>query len=85
MTSGITPEMHSKIGSPPGGKGVLGLLITDPQPVRVANLSEHPAATGFPTHHPAMKSFLGVPILGRENPIGNLYLTEKTDAPRIHP
>jgi signal transduction histidine kinase len=83
VTSGITPEMYSKIGSPPGGKGVLGLLITDPQPVRVANLSEHPAATGFPTHHPAMKSFLGVPILGRENPIGNLYLTEKTDAPEF--
>ena len=80
VTSGMTPEMHAKIGSPPGGRGVLGLLITDPRPVRVSNLAEHPEAYGFPAHHPMMKSFLGVPILGRENPIGNLYLTEKTGA-----
>jgi signal transduction histidine kinase len=83
VTSGITPEMHAKIGFPPSGKGLLGLLITDPKPVRVANLAEHPAASGFPSHHPAMTSFLGVPILGRENPIGNLYLTEKTDGPEF--
>ncbi len=84
VTSGVTPEMHDKIGSAPGGKGVLGLLITDPRPVRVADLSQHPHAAGFPTHHPEMKSFLGVPILGRENPIGNLYLTEKVDAPEFN-
>jgi signal transduction histidine kinase len=83
VTSGVTPETHNKIGSAPGGKGVLGLLITDPRPVRVSNLSQHPHASGFPTHHPEMKSFLGVPILGREAPIGNLYLTEKVDGPEF--
>jgi signal transduction histidine kinase len=83
ITSGITPETHERIGSVPDGRGILGLLITDPRPVRVSNLSHDPRATGFPTHHPEMKSFLGVPILGREHPIGNLYLTEKADAPEF--
>lgn len=81
ITSGVTPETHDKIGSVPDGKGILGLLITDPRPVRVSDLSQDPRASGFPTHHPEMKSFLGVPILGRESPIGNLYLTEKVDGP----
>jgi GAF domain-containing protein len=83
ITSGVTPEMHDKIGSVPRGKGVLGLLITDPRPVRVSDLSQHPHASGFPSHHPKMKSFLGVPILGRESPIGNLYLTDKVDGPEF--
>jgi signal transduction histidine kinase len=83
VTSGMTPEMHGRIGSPPDGRGVLGLLITDPRPVRVSDLAVHPAAYGFPANHPEMKSFLGVPILGRENPIGNLYLTEKIDGPEF--
>jgi len=81
ITSGVTPETHDKIGSFPDGKGILGLLITDPRPVRVSDLSRDPRASGFPTHHPEMKSFLGVPILGRQSPIGNLYLTEKVDGP----
>jgi signal transduction histidine kinase len=83
VTSGITPEVHSEIGSPPVGKGVLGLLITDPRPVRVSDVSQHPEAYGFPGGHPPMKSFLGVPILGRERPIGNLYLTEKIGGPEF--
>lgn len=83
ITSGVTPEMHDKIGSVPRGAGVLGLLITDPRPVRVSDLSQHPHASGFPSHHPQMKSFLGVPILGRQNPIGNLYLTDKVDGPEF--
>ncbi|UCD24354.1 MAG: GAF domain-containing sensor histidine kinase [Gemmatimonadota bacterium] len=80
VASGITPELHEEIGSPPLGKGVLGLLISDPRPLRIADLSQHPAAAGFPPNHPPMKSFLGVPILGRDHPIGHLYLTEKADS-----
>ncbi len=83
VASGLTPELHEEIGSPPSGKGVLGVLITDPRPLRVADLAKHPAAAGFPANHPPMKSFLGVPILGREHPIGNLYLTEKIDGPEF--
>ncbi len=83
VTSGLTPEQEAKIGTPPRGNGVLGLLIEDPRPVRVADLSQHPKAYGFPNHHPIMRSFLGVPIVGREGPIGNLYLTEKIDFPEF--
>lgn len=78
FVSGVTPEEHARIGDPPSGKGILGLLITKPCPIRLANLSEHPASCGFPNHHPPMTSFLGVPIPGADRPIGNLYLTEKS-------
>lgn len=80
VTSGISQEMHARIGTLPSGKGILGLLIRDPKPLRLGNLTTHPASYGFPPHHPPMRSFLGVPIVGRSGPIGNLYLTEKQDA-----
>jgi signal transduction histidine kinase len=83
VASGLTPELHAEIGAPPSGRGVLGVLIADPRPLRITDLAQHPAASGFPANHPPMKSFLGVPILGREHPIGNLYLTEKTDGPEF--
>lgn len=77
VTSGLTPEEHARIGALPQGKGILGLLITEPKPLRLTDLSRHPKAYGFPTHHPHMRSFLGAPVVGRTGPIGNLYLTEK--------
>ncbi len=77
FVSGVTPEEHARIGDLPTGKGILGLLITEPRPLRLADMGGHPASCGFPKHHPPMSSFLGVPILGAERPIGNLYLTEK--------
>jgi signal transduction histidine kinase len=80
VASGLSPERQRKIGPPPAGKGILGLLIKDPRPWRLADLTKHPAAYGFPPHHPRMRSFLGVPVVGREGPIGNLYLTEKLGA-----
>lgn len=80
VTSGIPDEAHNLIGDLPMGRGILGLLIQDPNPVRIADLSQHPEAFGFPSHHPGMRSFLGVPILGREAPLGNLYLAEKIGA-----
>jgi signal transduction histidine kinase len=83
VTSGLTPEEYARIGAPPQGKGILGLLISDPKPLRLADLSKHPKAAGFPAHHPHMQSFLGVPVLGRRGPIGNLYLAEKVDGPEF--
>jgi signal transduction protein with GAF and PtsI domain len=72
VTSGLPPEEHARIGVLPRGRGILGMLITEPQPLRLPDLSRHPRSFGFPPHHPAMKSFLGVPIIGREGPMGNL-------------
>jgi signal transduction histidine kinase len=83
ITSGITAEQAQQIGAPPTGKGVLGLLISEPKSVRIDDLSRHPRAHGFPPGHPPMTSFLGVPIMGRKGPIGNLYLTDKLRAKRF--
>jgi len=77
VASGLTPEEQTRIGPPPQGRGVLGLLITDPKPLRLADVTQHPRSYGFPPNHPRMRSFLGVPVLGRRGPIGNLYLADK--------
>jgi signal transduction histidine kinase len=74
---GISDELAARMGSLPEGKGVLGQLITEPYPLRIPDLSEHPASVGFPPHHPPMKSFLGVPLVVRGEVFGNLYMTEK--------
>ncbi len=80
VTSGMNPASHSQIGAPPIGRGILGLLIREPKPLRLQDLRKHAKAFGFPAHHMPMKSFLGVPIIGRTGPIGNLYVTEKVGA-----
>src|SRR5581483_6202655 len=77
VTSGIDPETHRAIGNLPQGHGILGLLIVDPKPLRLPDLREHPDSFGFPPNHPPMRSFLGVPILVRQEVFGNLYLTDK--------
>lgn len=74
---GIDAELADRIGALPQGRGVLGLLITDPQPLRLRCVSEHVSSHGFPEHHPPMSSFLGVPVMARGKVFGNLYLTEK--------
>ncbi len=75
--TGIPEEQHAQIGEDPHGRGVLGLLIADPRPLRLADISAHPASYGFPPHHPQMTTFLGVPIHVRDQVFGNLYLTDK--------
>jgi len=80
INEGMTPEQVSAIGPLPEGHGVLGLLIVDPKPLRLADLNSHPDSYGFPPHHPPMRSFLGVPIRIRDRVFGNLYLTEKQGA-----
>jgi GAF domain-containing protein len=76
VTVGFDQETIDGIGNLPEGAGILGLLILDPTPIRLADLSEHPDAAGFPPGHPPMRSFLGVPVKIRDRVFGNLYLTE---------
>jgi signal transduction histidine kinase len=83
ITSGASPEMHRAIGDLPRGRGVLGVLITEPAPLRLDDVGDHPQSFGFPVGHPPMRSFLGVPILIRGEPWGNLYLTDKEGAARF--
>jgi signal transduction histidine kinase len=80
ITVGVDAETRAAIGHPPEGHGMLGLLIVDAKPLRLPDLREHPDSYGFPPHHPPMRSFLGVPILVRDDVFGNLYLTDKTSA-----
>ncbi|MFD4712128.1 GAF domain-containing protein [Streptomyces sp. NPDC058430] len=77
LTVGISDELRARIGELPSGHGILGELIRHPEPLRLSELSEHPASYGFPRHHPPMRSFLGVPIRVRDDVFGNLYMTEK--------
>ncbi|MFB7835128.1 GAF domain-containing sensor histidine kinase [Streptomyces sp. NPDC056056] len=74
---GIGDDLRAKIGDLPSGHGLLGELIRHPEPLRLADLSEHPASYGFPPHHPPMRTFLGMPIRVRDEVFGNLYLTDK--------
>ena len=77
VTTGLDEETIRRIGDLPRGRGILGVLISDAQPLRLAQLGSHPRSVGFPPHHPPMKTFLGVPVLLRGVAYGNLYLTEK--------
>jgi signal transduction histidine kinase len=79
ITVGINDDDVARIGHLPEGHGILGLLIVEPKPLRLPDLTAHPDSYGFPANHPPMTSFLGVPILVRDEVFGNLYLTEKTD------
>ncbi|MEU8210761.1 GAF domain-containing sensor histidine kinase [Micromonospora sp. NPDC049044] len=77
IVHGITAEQHAKIGDLPHGRGVLGLLIDEPRPLRMPDITRHPRSYGFPANHPPMHSFLGVPVRIRDQVFGNLYLAEK--------
>ena len=87
LTSGLAPadETHLLKGPLPTGKGVLGLLITEPRPLRVPVIGAHPTSAGFPAGHPPMSSFLGAPIRVHDRVYGNLYLTEKIGADEFTP
>ncbi len=80
VTAGVDQATHRRIGGLPRGRGVLGVLIEDPRPLRLADVGEHPESYGFPPGHPPMRRFLGVPIVIRGQGWGNLYLTEKEGA-----
>ena len=75
--AGMDDGVVAGIGDLPRGRGILGLLIRDPAPIRLASLSDHPAAAGFPPGHPPMGGFVGVPVRIGEEVFGNLYLAER--------
>jgi signal transduction histidine kinase len=74
---GIDDEARRQIGDLPEGHGVLGVVIDEAKPLRLEEISAHPASVGFPAHHPPMHTFLGVPVRVRDEVFGRLYLTEK--------
>ncbi len=74
---GLSQDEIGRIHHWPEGRGLLGLLIDDSRPLRLANIADHPASSGFPDGHPPMRSFLGVPVRVRDEVFGNLYLTNK--------
>lgn len=74
---GVDDATVRAIGPLPEGRGLLGVLIDDPRPLRLDDISGHPRSYGFPADHPEMATFLGVPITARDRVFGNLYLTEK--------
>jgi two-component system, NarL family, sensor histidine kinase DevS len=77
ITAGVDESTRQAIGELPRGRGILGELIRNPEPLRLADISEHPRSYGFPPEHPPMTTFLGAPILVRGEAWGNIYLTEK--------
>lgn len=79
--SGLDDVTAMNIGRLPGGRGLLGLLIREPAPVRVNHIAGHPASSGFPPGHPPMDSFLGVPVMLGDEVFGNLYLTDREGGP----
>jgi signal transduction histidine kinase len=80
LTVGVSDEDRARIGPIPHGRGILGALITDAHPLRLPKLQDDPRSVGFPSNHPPMTSFLGVPVAVRGKVFGNLYLTEKIGA-----
>jgi signal transduction histidine kinase len=78
--AGMDGSTVAAIGALPTGRGVLGALISDPRPIRLASIGSDPRSSGFPLSHPPMSSFLGVPIQSRGEIYGNLYLTNRIDA-----
>jgi signal transduction histidine kinase len=77
VTVGLDEQERGRIGPLPTGRGLLGELIRHPSPLRLDDLTEHPASVGLPPNHPPMGSFLGVPVRVRDRVVGNLYLTDK--------
>ena len=77
LTTGMSAAERAAIGNEPVGRGVLGVLIHDARPLRLADVADEPRSVGFPPNHPPMRTFLGVPVLLRGRAYGNLYLTEK--------
>jgi signal transduction histidine kinase len=83
ITVGVSPEERARIGSPPRGHGLLGLIIREGRSYRIPEIGAHPDSYGFPPNHPPMRSFLGVPVSVQGRTIGNLYLTDKRSAPEF--
>ncbi len=83
ITSGVDEAQRRSIGAPPSGHGILGLLIRERRSIRIDDVMTDERRYGFPPNHPPMHSFLGVPVVLADQPVGNLYMTEKVDGPRF--
>lgn len=83
VNTGIAPEIRATMGPLPVGHGVLGELLHHPEVLRIKKLSNHPASIGFPLNHPPMDTFLGAPIIVRDELFGSIYLTEKQGQPEF--
>jgi len=83
ITVGMTDDEIKHIAHPPVGKGLIGELMDTEVPLRVPVIQDHPRSSGFPEFHPPMVSFLGVPIRAANKQLGQIYLTEKIDAPEF--
>jgi two-component system, NarL family, sensor histidine kinase DevS len=81
ITVGMTDDEIKLIDHPPVGRGLIGALMNTEVPLRVPIIQDHPRSSGFPANHPPMVSFLGVPIRALNHQLGQIYLTEKIDAP----
>ena len=82
LTSGMSDELIASLGPLPRQHGVLGAMLVTREPYRTADIHEHPRFRGWwPSGHPDMRSFLGVPIVAPAGVIGAFYLTEKLEAP----
>lgn len=79
VTSGISPQVRERLGDPPRGHGLLGVVLQEGQRLRLDNLQGDPRSVGFPPHHPPMRTLLAVPVTGRGPHRGNLYLSERDD------
>ncbi len=77
LTSGMSRDERARIGRPPEGSGLLGVVIREGEALRVDCISDHPRSAGFPPWHPAMTSFIGLPIVYEGRILGDLYLTDK--------
>ncbi len=80
ITTGLSREERHRIGDPPTGHGILGLLIEHQEPIRLPDLTKDPRSYGFPPNHPPMHSLLGAPVRALGRIFGNIYLTDKRDA-----
>jgi len=79
ITAGIDKAAIERLGAPPTGHGLLGLVISDPQPLRVENIGTHPQSVGFPPNHPPMRTLLAVPLSYQGTVVGSLYVTDRED------
>ncbi len=79
ITSGISDEQRRQINEEPSGRGLLGVLIRDGESIRVTDIARDGRSAGFPSGHPPMTTFLGVPVRVEGRAIGRLYLTDKED------
>ncbi len=83
ITHGLSEDERQRVGALPLGRGILGVLLQEPRPLRLADISADPRAVGFPPGHPLMTSFLGAPVRARGQVFGNIYLTDKRGAPEF--